>query len=241
MEIYWFGRHLDRDLSEVSDLLEDSGFYGWLLPYEPGLPDPFVRIARSLNTDQKLKYLVSVRPHTITPQYLLAITQSLDLIQEDRVRIDFVPGLTDVRNESFGGILGEVKDNSSFEDRKKYLCSYIKEFKNLKAKKPYTYISGMVDDLCPHMLDFSDANIVAYHRLTEGKLEGYSKDTIIFFTVTDIKTFHERIDYIKSAGYNKIMLQTPFSGHPSIPYSQIEADADFDLAKLVFKEVAHMI
>ena len=68
MKVYWFGRHLDKDLGYMSDLLEDSGFYGWLLPYAPGLPDPFTRIARSLNTDKKLKYLVAVKPYTISPQ-----------------------------------------------------------------------------------------------------------------------------------------------------------------------------
>jgi hypothetical protein len=71
MNIYWFGKHVDKDLGYVSDLLEDSGFYGWLLPYNAGYEDPFTRIARSLKTEQKLKYLVAVRPYTISAQYLL--------------------------------------------------------------------------------------------------------------------------------------------------------------------------
>ena len=225
MNIYWFGRHLDKDFSYMSDLLEDSGFYGWLLPYAPGLADPFVRVARSMDTEKNLKYLVAVRPYTISPQYLLAITKGLDLIQEDRVRINFVPGLTmGGFDESFGGILGPINDSSSLEDRKKYFCSYIEEFRNMKAKKPYTYLSGMVTDICPNMLDFGDANIVSYAMLVEGKLEGYNKDTIIFFPVSSIKTLHDRMNHVKSAGYNNIMIHT-------------DGDTDFELATRVFKEI----
>jgi hypothetical protein len=223
MNIYWFGRHLDKDLGYMSDLLEDSGFYGWLLPYASGLADPFVRIARDLKTDQKLKYLVAVRPYTISPQYLLAISKSLDLIQEDRVRINFVTGLTE-GEESYGGILSDINDGSSFADRKKYLCTYIEEFQKLKGDKAYTYVSGMSDEICPKMSEFGDANIVSYGRLVEGKLEGYSKDTIIFFPAPSIEDFYERLGQVKDAGFNNIMIHT-------------NGDQDFELATRVFKEI----
>jgi hypothetical protein len=223
MNIYWFGRHLDKDLGYMSDLLEDSGFYGWLLPYASGLADPFVRIARDLKTDQNLKYLVAVRPYTISPQYLLAISKSLDLIQEDRVRINFVPGLTE-GEEYYGGILSDINDGSSFADRKKHFCTYIEEFQKLKGDKAYTYISGMADEICPKMLEFGDANIVSYGRLVEGKLEGYSKDTIIFFPAPSIEDFYERLNKVKDAGFNNIMIHT-------------NGDRDFELATRVFKEI----
>jgi hypothetical protein len=226
MNIYWFARHLEKDLAEVSDMLEDAGFYGWLLPYVAGLPDPFVRIARSLNTDQKLKYLVAVRPYTISPQYLLAITRGLDFIQKDRVRINFVPGWksSGEREHYFSGPTGLINDSSSLDDRKKYLCSYIEDFRNMNGKKPYTYISGLPDDICPNMLDFGDANIVSYGLLLAGKLDGCSKDTIISVEVSSIETLHEKINHVKDAGFNGIMI------HPDDPH-------DFGLAKKIFKEV----
>lgn len=226
MNIYWFGRHTDKDLGYVSDLLEESGFYGWLLPYAVGVPDPFTRVARSLKTDQKLKYLVAVRPYTISPQYLLAISKSLDLIQEDRVRINFVPGLTD-GEESFGGILSDINDASTFEDRKKYFCSYIEQFKNLKVKKPYTYVSGMSDSICPNMENFGDANIVNYGRLTNGTLDTSDKTKILFFLVQDIESFKKIVQDIKENGYNNIMIH-------------VDGDELFDLALEVFKEVKRM-
>jgi hypothetical protein len=225
MNFYWFGRHLDKNLNYVSDLLEDSRFYGWLLPYAVGVPDPFTRVARSLKTNQKLKYLVAVRPYTMSPQYLLSIAKSLDLIQKDRVRINFVPGLIlNKEEESFGGILSEVNDASSFIDRKKYFCSYIEEFSNLKVEKPYIYTSGLSDDICPNIEKFGDCNIVSYGRLVEGKLNDLDKNKVIYFPAVSVSNFKERVAEIKEKGYNNIMTHT-------------NGDEDFDLALEIFKEV----
>ena len=228
MNVYWFGRNMDKDLADVSDMLEDAGFYGWLLPYVAGLPDPFVRIARSLNTDQKLKYLVAVRPHTITPQYLLAITRGLDFIQKDRVRVNFVPGwkTTGAREHWFSGPTPPIDDNSTLDDRKRYLCSYIKDFKNMNGSKPYVYISGMPDDICPNMLDFADGNIVSYGLLASDKLGGYSRDAIISIPVTSIEMLRERMNHARSEGFENIMIHID------------ERDSlDWVLTKKIFEEI----
>jgi hypothetical protein len=226
MNVYWFGRHTDKDLGYISDLLEDSGFYGWLLPYAVGVPDPFTRIARSLKTNQKLKYLVAVRQYTISPQYLLAISKSLDLIQEDRVRINFVPGLTD-GEESFGGVFSDVNDSTSFEDRKNFFCSYLEKFKDWDVKKPYTYVSGIKDSICPNMDSLADANIVNYGRLVSGTLDTSDKTKILFFLVRDIESFRTIVKHIKENGYNNIMIH-------------VNGDELFDLALKVFEEVKNM-
>jgi hypothetical protein len=183
-------------------------------------------IARSLKTYQKLKSLVAVRPYTISPQYLLAISKSLDLIQEDRVRINFVPGLTD-GEEFFGGVFSDVNDSTSFEDRKKFFCSYLEKFKDWDVKKPYTYVSGMKDSICPNMDSLADANIVNYGRLVSGTLDTSDKTKILFFLVRDIESFRTIVKHIKENGYNNIMIH-------------VNGDELFDLALKVFEEVKSM-
>jgi hypothetical protein len=232
MNIYWFGKHMDKDLGYMSDLLEDSGFYGWLLPYGAGYEDPFTRVARSLKTEQKLKYLVAVRPYTISAQYIISIIKSLDSIEEDRVRINFVPGLND-GEESFGGIFSDINDATSFEDRKKFFCSYLEQFKAWKVKKPYTYVSGMQDNLCPNMDTLADASIVSYGRIFDGTLDPSDKTKIIFFPVLNIELFKEILADIKSKGYNNIMIHAH-------SYEKADEDELFELSLKVFEEVKSM-
>jgi hypothetical protein len=223
---------MDKDLGYMSDLLEDSGFYGWLLPYGAGYEDPFTRVARSLKTEQNLKYLVAVRPYNISAQYLISIIKSLDSIQEDRVRINFVPGLND-GEESFGGIFSDVNDATSFEDRKKFFCSYLEQFKAWDVKKPYTYVSGMQDSLCPNMDSLADANIVSYGRIFDGTLDPSDKTKIIFFPVLNIELFREILADIKARGYNNVMIHTH-------SYDKPDEDKLFDLALKVFEEVKNI-
>jgi len=221
MNFYWFGRHNNRDFNYVSDLLEDCGFYAWLIPYAAGQRDPFTRIARSLKTDQKLKYLVAVRPYNISHQYLLAISKSLDSIQEDRVRINFVPGLT-YDEEDYGGIFSNIKDTSSFEDRKKYFCTYVEQWEKWDVKKPYTYVSGMPDEMCPNLDSFGDATIVNYGRIVDKTLDTSDKTKIIFLPFSD--QFEEELNIIKGHGYDNIMLH-------------VYENTDFDRAMAAVKKI----
>lgn len=223
---------MDKDLGYISDLLEDSGFYGWLLPYAAGYEDPFIRVARSLKTEQKLKYLVAVRPYTISAQYLISIIKSLDSIQEDRVRINFVPGM-DSGGESFGGVFSDINDATSFEDKKKFFCSYLKNFKDWDVKKPYIYISGMQDNLCPNMDSLGDANIVSYARMHDKTLDLSDKTKIIFFPVVNMNSFKEILAEVKAKGYNNIMIHAH-------SYEHFDDDKNFDLALEIFKEVKNI-
>lgn len=225
INFYWFGRHTNQSLEDISDILEDSGFYGWLLPYATGLPDQFIRVARSINLNQKLKYLIAVRPYNISPQYLCSISKSLDLIQKDRVRINFVPGLIDNDFEKFfGGVINETNDTSNFFDRKKYFCSYIKSFNELPTDRPYVYVSGLEDEFCPDMSKYSDANIVSYGRLVDGTLDKSDKTKIIFVPINNIQDLYDKIEDIKNFGYKNIMIH-------------VHGDEMFSLALEIFKEI----
>jgi hypothetical protein len=161
----------------------------------------------------------------------LSIIKTLDSIQEDRVRINFVPGLSE--GESFGGVFSDVNDKTSFEDRKKFFCSYLEKFKDWDVKKPYTYVSGMQDSLCPNMDSLGDANIVSYGRIFDGTLDPSDKTKIIFFPVLNIELFREILADIKARGYNNIMIHAH-------SYDQPDEDKLFDLALEVFKEVKNM-
>jgi len=76
----------------------------------------------------------------------------------------------------------------------------------LECEKPYTYISGLPDSICPNMDSLADANIVSYGRVFDGTLDPSDKTKIIFFPVINIELFKEILADIKSRGYNNIMI-----------------------------------
>lgn len=156
MKFYYFGGLLNEQGSNI-DHLEENGFDGVLFTYNPYQGDFFVRIANTINKNQKIKYMIAIRPHTISPQYLCMINKSMSEIQENRLQINLIAGHIKPHEIDFDGFVGEVTDYSSVKDRTNYLIKYIEELSKMKNNEqiemPDYYVS------C--------TNIFAYEKATE--------------------------------------------------------------------------
>jgi hypothetical protein len=144
MKFYYFGSTFDG-LPPFANDLESSGFAGTLFTYGPLQGDYFTKIARDLKTNQKIKYMVAIRPYAISPQYLCMISDSFDSIQEGRLQINLISGHIKPDESDFGGFLGNINDQSSRKDRSNYLIEYIEELSRMEKdagiKMPDYYVS----------------------------------------------------------------------------------------------------
>lgn len=211
MRFYWFGRTHMSDFKGLIDKLEDAGFYGTLLPYVVGMPDQFIKIANTISKNQKIKYIVAIRPYTISPQYLTAMCKSMDHIQPDRVMINFVAGQVDSYELAFGGIIGDITDQTPPLERKKYLLEYVKTFWNLnfasiKAKRPKVFISGMSQEIFDIVEEYADYNIVAYEAYKRhGGFKEISKPRVVSICPVIFNTEEDILDFdIKDAPQDMI-------------------------------------
>lgn len=167
-----------EQLVEISDTLESNNYTGVLLPYGQYMGDYFVKVARAINKEQKLKYMIAIRPHTISAQYLSMIVDSISKISRNRIAINFVSGHIHDYEKEYGGLLQEPTDFSDKESRKDYMAKYIKEFYRItfgKVYKPETMISGMSDVVIDIANNYCDVAIIGYRE--------YNKDRTIFNNV----------------------------------------------------------
>lgn len=160
MKIYYFGGLLDKGGSRSNiDILEESHFDGVLFTYRPQQGDLFTLIARTMKLDQKIKYMVAIRPHTLSAQYLSMINQSMDGIQPGRLEINVIAGHIKPDEVDFGGIIGPITDQSSIPDRVNYAIDYIKELRDMEKRNisvPNCYIS------CTNIYIFEEAAKLGY-------------------------------------------------------------------------------
>ena len=135
MKFTYFGGHLGVTSSNI-DELEDAHCEGILFTYRPWQGDFFTFIARTMKLDQKIKYMIAVRPHALSAQYLCMINQSIQEIQPNRLQVNIIAGhiKPDERPEDFGGILGSITDASSIPDRTNYMIDYLKELRDMESK-----------------------------------------------------------------------------------------------------------
>jgi|LakMenEpi08Jun12_1017391.scaffolds.fasta_scaffold01000_3 hypothetical protein len=122
MEFYYFGGNF---FPGILDEIKNSNFDGVMFTYDATQGDIFTRIVQQLSTDEKIKYLVAIRPYTISPQYLCMINQSMNLIMGNRIQINLISGYVKDHEKNFGGIIGEIYDLSNKVDRSKYLIKYV--------------------------------------------------------------------------------------------------------------------
>lgn len=223
-------------LNVISKELDDAGFYAMLVPYGVGENNHFIEAANAMDLNQKLKYIVGVRPHTVSPQYLAMIIKSLNDIQPDRVWINFVAGFIREDEVESGGTMFPEEFERSFKDRKEYMSKYIPIFNDFcksKAIQTKLCMTGMSEEVFSLVEQHADYNVIAFEPYT--RLKGFrdiskprimsicpvieddeeyllylqSLDNIpqdIMFTTTEDLML--KINDLKTKGFNDIMLFT---------------------------------
>jgi hypothetical protein len=122
MEFYYFGGNFDG--GQISNL-EANHFSGVMFTYDSTQGDMFVRVAKDIKAEEKIKYLIAIRPYAISPQYLCMINKSINEIGYGRLQINLISGYIKDHESDFGGIIGKVNDSSSRIDRSNYMIDYV--------------------------------------------------------------------------------------------------------------------
>lgn len=136
MNFYYFGGHFTNNYSlEKASTLDKNHFSGVMFTYDATQGDMFVRTAKDIKPEEKIKYLVAIRPHTISPQYLYTIYDSINEIMEDRLQINFITGYIKDHESNVGGIVSGVNDKSDSIDRSKYMIDFIKTLNEMSENR----------------------------------------------------------------------------------------------------------
>lgn len=160
MKFYWFCRHNYFDIKNLFVKLESAGFDGVLLAYAQ-MGDPFSVLAHNIMPSSKMEYIVAVRPYLISPQYVSEIVESFESFAPGRLSLNIVPGAVIDSEKIYGGIIGEVNDSSSQEDRRNFLGEWIKEYSQCRKTENKIYVSGHHCDIVEYS-EYSDSLIMNY-------------------------------------------------------------------------------
>lgn len=172
MKFYYFGGHMrDRKSVGVPSSLEENNFSGVMFTHDIPEGDMLVRMARELNDNEKIKYLIAIRPYTISPQYLSMINKSMSEISKDRLQINFISGYTKDYEASVGGIVGDVNDNSSSRDKSNYMIEFIKtlnEMQKDETNKIDFYVSTTNEYVFDVVKRYNNKIILPYGKYKRG-------------------------------------------------------------------------
>ena len=200
MKFYYFGGTFnENDTFEDTSTLDNHHFDGVMFTYDATQGDMFVRTARDMKLNEKIKYLIAIRPYTISPQYLQTIHDSINEIDAGRLQLNFIAGYIKDHESHIQGIVGEVNDNSESVDKSNYMIKFIEAVNNMKVnKKPLDfYVSTTNSYVFEETKKHKNKIILPYHIYKRGfwsdvlkdpslKIPLQTKDVEIMITMTPV-------------------------------------------------------
>ena len=200
--------YLINPFFELLTEMEDAGITGNLCTYESWEPDYFTRIARDIDIHKKIKYMVAIRPHVLSPEYLVKITKSIKEISKgDRLQINLVSGYINPEDYETNRILGTVTNKSTRQERSDYLIEYINLLNQLpQEEKPDYYVSVTNDFTFKAASKHNDKMIIPYSLDIENASDlDYNK--IMIYLVPFLRKTQKELDVL--SGYNSQEIEDP--------------------------------
>jgi hypothetical protein len=179
MKFYYFGgSFLEYEDEVTASKLDASNFDGVMYTYDSTQGDMFARVVRDIDENQRIKYLVAIRPYTISPQYLCAINDSIDEMMEGRLQINFVSGYIKDHESNVGGIVGDVNDSSSKAEKSNYMTKFLRVLNEMdqNRNKLDFYVSTTNEHVFDVAKKYNNKIIVPYSLYSRKKWPGSGID-----------------------------------------------------------------
>jgi alkanesulfonate monooxygenase SsuD/methylene tetrahydromethanopterin reductase-like flavin-dependent oxidoreductase (luciferase family) len=115
-------------LSKLSEELDSVGYYSLLLVYHAKMRDHWIKAARVLNKEHKIKYMPAIRTYAITPEYAAMMSKAFKEISPNRLALNIVSGDIHSDENSVENMIWFGKDLATPDQRLDYTDEWMSKF-----------------------------------------------------------------------------------------------------------------
>lgn len=137
-----------ENLSLLSEELDNAEYYSFLLPFHNHASDLWIKSARALNKNHKIKYMIALRPYHLSPQYFGMMVSAFNEIQPNRLLINIIAGDGRKDEPQQMDIYGNTQNLLTVDQRKEQVRKFLllcDEIRILENCIPEFVISGLSD------------------------------------------------------------------------------------------------
>lgn len=145
---------LPDEMKDNNQIFNKLNYESVLLTYYEGMSNAFIKIANSIKPNDSFKYMVAVRPFTVSIDFLISILNAFNEISKDRIVLNLV----------VGNVSNEILD---YNKRLEHHREFIKDFRS--KYNITTYISGSSDYVIETGLDYADGIITEFANYNKFK------------------------------------------------------------------------
>lgn len=203
MNFHWMIRHENTSpegLKKAFSYINSFGYTSCMLTYHSRQNDMFIKLARAIDPDLPLKYIIAMRTYAISPEYLGMMIKGFNEIAKDKLMFNIVAG--DLHKDETS--VDDLVDSSELvtsQDRVKYTGLWLEKFTNLhiiKNNLPNMFMSGTSKATFENCKNFNGGIMVMVDYYLENKdyLNQFkTKCTSLQICIRDTDTLAEEIKH----------------------------------------------
>jgi hypothetical protein len=193
-----------ENLSDLENYLNSCGYVSFLQTYNSNQPDVFLKSARALKKENKIKYMIALRSSALTPEYCAMLVSAFDSIESDRIILNILHGTLE-QDENLSGIILKEDAFSSRENLRKHTRKFLQAlFQNnlFKNSSVGVVVSGASLETSAMAKEFSCClaiDLECLMRSTKNEYVGIDQ-LLVTFDVVIVETEKEKNAYKKVFG-----------------------------------------
>lgn len=173
MIYHWFQNDVSNSsISKMQDLvtyLDQCGYYSVLFPYYSLKSDPFIKAAGGIKQNEKIKFMIALRPRALSPEYCAMMCGSFALIQRNRLMLNIVHGHI-ASEEIQDGIIDPTDAFASRESTLQYSEAFLEKLTkktNFKQLGVELVMPGGKSETMRLSKKYADYSVIGYQDMVE--------------------------------------------------------------------------
>ena len=128
------------DLKKLTKYLDKIGYYSMLLVYDSGSEDQWIKCASVVSKNQKIKFMIAMRPYALSPEYFAKMTIAFNNIVPEKLIFNIVNGWFQEQEDTLNNLLLIKEQIKTAKGRSDYTNLWLKKIKDIKILKKMPYI-----------------------------------------------------------------------------------------------------
>jgi len=172
MKFHWMVKNNlnPKDLKTLSKVIDFYKYDSMLLTFHSDESDYWIKAAHAINTEDKVKYMIAIRPYAITAAYCSMMIDAFNEIEPGRISLNIIAGTYDDDQALFC-------IPTSIEDRKKQSALFVERLRSVNKNCPEIFFSGSSKETAETVAKLGDGQIVTLSKFDE--IGSQSKRTIV--------------------------------------------------------------
>lgn len=184
-----------QEIKSISTMLEDLGYKSLLLVVNANDSDNWIKVAHAINPNEKIKYLIAVRPYMISPTMCAMMVRSFNEISPNRLSLNIVSGQIGEDEPVPDKHFDVDSDIKTIDGRLDYVSKFLEDFDKIPiySGRPELLVGTGNPEIVKHVKKYTDISLCMYDDFERNDLSSFKRKMVSVQVV--VRDSQEEADY----------------------------------------------